>query len=229
MKKEKNLYNRYARKYPTLLALGPFVAAGYFAAVSIPIESSTWSTLLRVMFPIFSGTAGFYLLSQIIRSVAIGVFENSYFSSGLRMPSSIMMSDESHEFSADYKTKIKSKIRNDFGIDLGNLSLSSTDDLTRLRESIELVRARVKDGHLLLQHNWEYGFVRNFCGGSLVAVVLSLINVTIFGLILSIPGALLTNMIILGIYLIPVLVSRFAMYSYGRGYARVLFREYLTS
>ena len=50
----------------------------------------------------------------------------------------------------------------------------------RIRDAVGLIRSRVKDGHLLLQHNLEYGFIRNLFGGSILAFVVSVVSILLY-------------------------------------------------
>ena len=47
----------------------------------------------------------------------------------------------------------------------------------KIVEAMSLIRAKVKDGRLLLQHNIEYGFVRNLIGGNEIAAGNFTINI----------------------------------------------------
>jgi len=46
----------------------------------------------------------------------------------------------------------------------------------KIVEAVSIMREKVMDGHLLLQHNIEYGLWRNLIEGSTFALLISIIN-----------------------------------------------------
>ena len=98
-----------------------------------------------------------------------------------------------------------------------------------LVDCVSLIRGKVKDGRLLLQHNIEYGFVRNLIGGSAVAVFLAIFNLIVFGYFLELLLPFYISLFLAITYLLIVMVGRKIIQSYGLRYAKILIQEYLLS
>jgi len=88
-----------------------------------------------------------------------------------------------------------------------------------------LIRQKVKDGRLLLNHNIEYGFARNLVGGSIIGFAMSLFDIFYFcdkSNVLFYISIVLT-MLFLSIFLL----RKILMHNLGNQYAKRLFQEYL--
>lgn len=168
-----------------------------------------------------------YLLSQISRMVSKILFENKYKFQTVEflLPSSV-------ELSSDLKGKIYSKVSNDFQVTLPTMEeeASATDATRRkISEAISLIIDKVANGRLTLQHNIEYGFVRNLTGGSAIAVVASIFNCAFFGWVKPNENALVASLTLAGLYLLPIVFAKPVLKFYSKQYAQILFREYIRS
>jgi len=94
-------------------------------------------------------------------------------------------------------------------------------------EAVALIRQRVKDGRLVLQHNIEYGFFRNLAGCSVIAVLVSILDVGIFYWVAPNVVALRMSIVMILLYLFPIIAAKHLMRAHGKRYARVLIQEYL--
>ena len=92
-----------------------------------------------------------------------------------------------------------------------------------------LIRKRLKGNEFLLQHNTEYGAMRNAIGGSVLGAILSVLNIWFFSQIFPQGLAVVLSAVSLGLYAILIGLSRVIVDFYGRNYAKVLFREYIGS
>lgn len=97
----------------------------------------------------------------------------------------------------------------------------------KIKEAIDLVRSKVKDGHLLLQHNIEYGFVRNLMGGTIISIPISIFNISFFT-IQDNRMAVILSILLLFFYLFIVLIKKKILVYFANNYASVLFNEYLS-
>ena len=97
----------------------------------------------------------------------------------------------------------------------------------KIREIVGLIINKVKGGNLLLQHNIEYGFVRNLMGGSVVACIVSILNIILFKFVFMNKIVFVTSILTLLIYLMPIIFSKKILKHYADEYADKLFREYL--
>jgi len=135
-----------------------------------------------------------------------------------------MYSDD--EYSNEFKDKIRHSVNTDFSIQLPDADDEKRDEKgarKRIKDAVRVIIGKVKDGYLVLQHNIEYGFVRNLWGASLIGVLGSILLVFV-----SIPTSPLYVLgkvlaVVFGIYL----VFGFLIIKYlGRVYARKLIEEY---
>jgi hypothetical protein len=90
---------------------------------------------------------------------------------------------------------------------------------------VSLIRDKVKDGRLLLQHNIEYGFVRNLIGGAVIVFPLTALSAPFF--YFSHPIIFWTFLVMSAGFLTLIVFSRRILEIYGVAYAKVLIQEYM--
>ncbi|MEK7074382.1 MAG: HPP family protein [Patescibacteria group bacterium] len=145
------------------------------------------------------------------------------------MPTTNFLLFSDTHYSNEYKQQIREKILKDFGITLLSKEQEEKDEMAarkRIVEAASLIRGKVKDGRLLLQHNIEYGFARNLIGGSVIAFPTALIGVVLFYFFSYkvLPFVVLT--VSATIYLVLIIFSKKIMDVFGVAYAKVLIQEY---
>ena len=222
-----NEYGRKARLFPALLCSLPFLLLLHFA-ISPHIDSSLTSKL----FVMITGDISFavvltYLLAQINRTVSKILFEDKS-----KFPTTQMLLPSSKELSSNFRQKIEEKVSADFKMSLPTMADEQTDlegAKTRIKEIVSLIINKVGSGTLLLQHNIEYGFVRNLIGGSVIAFLISIVSSVIFGFVVRDHTALILGVFLTFCYLVPILFSKIILKHYSEEYARILFREYVGS
>lgn len=221
-----------ARLMPAVICSAPLLLL-YFSFLRASI-GPFFDAFLKVQWlgDISTAAVLMFLLAMVGRTIAKDIFERRWFRSDeTKMPTTEFMLYSSGEYSNDFKTRLRGKLNRDFGVHLPTAQQEAADEhgaRKQIAETVGLMRKKVKDGHLLLQHNIEYGFVRNLIGGSVVAVLASVANILIFQFVSPNPQALVTSIVMGGAYLLPLLLSKPLVHSYGKRYARVLFQEYLS-
>lgn len=217
-------YNIKARIFPAILCSIPFLITKHF--VIDPLLGTAFSNSI---FSIVVGDISIlvvltYLFSQINRVLSKGMFENKSI-----FPTTKMLLPSGKGISSVLRQELKGKIFRDFNINLPDLAEENSDfenSLLRIKEIVGLIISKVGDGKLLLQHNIEYGFIRNFAGGSVVASVVSLINIILTKIFYN-KTALILSIVLLVIYLLSILISKLILQRFSSDYAQILFREYL--
>ncbi len=147
------------------------------------------------------------------------------------MPTTEFLLHKNKEYSEQFKEKIYQKIKSDFGIQLTSIAEEQKNEISSrhlIAEAVSLIRDRVKNGRLLLNRNIEYGFIRNLIGGSVIAVVVSLISLLIFSFFDKNIVAMLVSSLFIFLYAVPILFSKTLIKKHGDRYARTLFQEYIT-
>jgi hypothetical protein len=224
-------YTITARIYPAIITSFPLVILSGFIINSDFIKLFTNFNYLKIASNISMPFIIVYLLAQINRFIAKEIFEKKYFKNELYMPTTNFMLFENDEYSDDFKLKIRDKIQKDFDITLPSKEQERGDNITarkQIVEAIGLVRNKVGKGKLLLQHNIEYGFVRNLIGGSTIAFLVSLLNIGIFKFYLKSDLALNISIATTIIFLAIIIISKFLINRYGILYAKRLFQEYMS-
>ena len=172
-----------------------------------------------------------FFLSQFGRVIGKNVFEKKYFKDEKFMPTTnfLLFSDET--YSEQHKLKIREKISQDFNSKLPTKEEEEQDianSRTIIVELMALVRGKLKENTFLLQHNIEYGAIRNLIGGSVLGLLLSLGNIIFFKYIAVNELAANISVVTLIVYGMIILLSKILIEFYGQSYAKILFREYLS-
>ena len=173
-----------------------------------------------------------YYLSEFGRIMGKNVIEKRYFRDESEMPTTNFLMHSDDTYSSEYKQKFRDGVHSEFGLGLPNLNDEAADEsATRARivEAMALVRKKLKDNEFLLQHNIEYGAMRNAIGGALLGAILSLINIWFFSRIVPHELAVTLSVVTLILYLLLLALSKVIVNFYGRNYAKVLFREFMGS
>lgn len=186
---------------------------------------------VRFIGDITIGVAFLILLALVGRSISKDIFESAWFRSDeTRMPTADFLLHADKEYSDSFKAKIHQKIKDDFDIEIFSAEqerLNEAGARKVIAESVAFIRHRLKDGRLLLKRNIEYGFFRNFIGCSVVAAVISLINIIIFSFADPNRTALILSVVLAVFYALPIALSKKLMNGHGKRYARTLFQEYM--
>jgi len=226
-----NSYYLKARLFPTVLTSIPaIILYNKFVATIYHDKLENIYTALPTVTDIILSSAIVFLHVQINRFISKEIFQRHYFRDEINMPTTNLLLKSNSELEPSIKQKIENKIKSKFGIVLLTSTEESADE-QRARKliatSVSQIRNVLRENTLLLQHNIEYGFFRNFIGGSFLALLQSLIIVffslfngdiitTNFGLILTI------------IYFIPILLSKLIINIYGKYYSKILYEQFLT-
>lgn len=224
-------YYIIARIFPTLLAIAPFYIFQYFFLN--PVLGEFWNDLLglKIAANASFSIALFFLLLQSGRLFS-KLLENKIFNNGLNFPTTNYLLHLDNTYSPEYTLKIHQKIKEDFDINLSSTKHEKINDQQARRlvsEAMSHIRAKVKRGRLLGQHNDEYGFVRNLAGLSIIASLMSIINVVFFSLVIQNLAAFAVSTLMFFLYSAYALLSTKIINYVGCNYAKVLIQEYMRS
>ncbi len=171
-----------------------------------------------------------YFLSEIGRIISKNIFQRFFFKEEIYMPTTnyLMFSDQT--YSRNHKIDIRKKVLSDFVVSLPTSDEENSDELDsrkRIVETMARIRKKLEKNKFLLQHNIEYGAMRNAIGGSVIGILVSIFNIIFFSKDISIDLAVNISIATLLIYSLLVLFSKVIIEFYGNNYAKILFREYL--
>lgn len=227
----KNSYYVQARLFPTILTIIPLL----ILTNSVIINSLTdkLESVLKVL-PILTNlglsAALIFLMVQINRFVAKEVFQNLFFKDEMLMPTTNHLLWKDEYFEDSIKAKIRQKILEMFELNLYSEEQeiqNETNARKLIITAVSQIRNVLRGNKLLLQHNIEYGFFRNLFGGSLMAILFSLLLI-IYGFVLNTSGIIVIGSICFLLYLILVLVGKKFIKKYGDYYSKILYEQFLT-
>ncbi|MDQ1771399.1 hypothetical protein GQR60_12625 [Labilibaculum sp. A4] len=229
---KKNTYYLKARLFPTIICAIPILSTYFFGfsdkAKSFVdfLQGFTWTGDVTI------SVALIFLMVQTNRFAAKEIFQRFFFKDEIKMPTTNYLLHSDSFFSKDIKRRLYLKVFNDFKITLADEDSENQNELEARKTiitAVSQIRNTTRENKLLLQHNIEYGFMRNLVGGAAVAGIISLFNLYYFSQITSVDFAFKMNLVLIIIYLIPILFSKVIVKRYGHYYAKVLFEQYLNN
>ncbi len=221
-------YSRVARLYPALITLVPVFLLTLGLAQNELVKLLGDIMAIRVVGGVSINVAALFLLIQANRFIGKEVFERWYFEDELRMPTTEMLLSSSTQISPQVRSKIDTLCQRDFGLHLPTVDEQEEDEMLARRRIVEIVaqiRQTVRDGHLLLQHNIEYGFARNLIGGAPLGITLSL-ACTLYYYEIS-RGIALFSVALAILWGLLLLLSKTIIGRFGVLYAKRLIQEYI--
>lgn len=230
------MYNSYiikARILPSIISMGmPIFVFNHFF---LSTEFSNFVAdvfKLKIISNVTISLIFLLLLSEIGRFLGKFLFEDIYFKEEYKMPTTTFLLFKDKNYSDEYKNKIRTKILDDFKLSLSTRTEENNNEkLARKRiiEAMGLIRGRLHGNKFLLQHNIEYGTMRNLIGGAVLGIIFSIFNIIFFSLYFKNPLAIYISIFTLFIYACIIFFSKTIMRFYSNRYTKILYREYLGS
>ncbi|MEX2411995.1 MAG: hypothetical protein WD607_11640 [Candidatus Paceibacterota bacterium] len=221
-----------ARLFPTILTSIPILCLYYFA-IGKDLESFiTFLSEIKWIGNVTISAAIVFAFVQINRFTSKELFQRFYFKDEIEMPTTKYLLIDNSFFASHIKDKIRLKIASDFEIQLLDEHAEKDNPIEAKKvivSAVSRIRNSTRNNKMILQHNIEYGFVRNLIGGSLIAVIISSINLFVFSKLIQTPLAFKISLATLVLYIFPILLSKFVITKYGHYYAKTLFEQYLNS
>lgn len=223
-------YMVFARLLPAVLSSMPIYAAvSVLGGSELKAIIAEWSTIKTTGGAAIGSIALWYALMTANRTISKFLFERKQFVDELDFPTTRMLLHSDTSLTAGYKARLHQKIHDDFGVQIPDANTEATNGIESRRiiaEAVGLVRKTVGSPKMLLQHNIEYGFIRNLAGGAVLALAASLIFLAV-----SAVFPTTSRFIVFGtcgaLSVLVLIVRPWAMKRYGDQYATILFREYL--
>jgi len=222
-------YYQKARILPSLIVLIPFIIFATYCEMEDFKNIVDGLFKIRIIGHLTISIALLYLLIQINRFLGKFFFEKYLFNNELELPTTAFLLFSNKEFSEDYKVRIRKNIENDFNVKMPNKQDEQEnliDTKKKIAETVGLIRQKVKKGRLLHQHNIEYGFARNFIGGSILGFLMSVFNINYF-MIQSNDSVVIINIFLTIIFLLTIIFCKLIINILGKQYAKRLFQEYM--
>ncbi|WP_140414174.1 hypothetical protein [Bathymodiolus platifrons methanotrophic gill symbiont] len=170
-----------------------------------------------------------YYLSEAGRFISKNIFEKIYFKDEMYMPTTNYLLFQNTKYSSSFKKRIHNKVLSDFGIKLLSSKKEILDENEARRKIVEtmaLIRKKLRKNAFLVQHNIEYGAMRNTIGGSVLGALFSIFNIIFFKFYFESNLAVYISISTLIIYLLFIIFSKVIVNFYGNNYAKIIYREY---
>lgn len=223
MKKIFSQYYITARLFPTIIGLVPvFIFQYVFLDNILDIKSF----ISPVLIDISLSSVILYTFNQYFVRIPSKIFENLIFKNQLYFPATNFLMYSNREYSSNFKDEIRKSVKKDFSIELPNKYFENKHEIDarkRIKEIVNLIINKVRDGHLVLQHCAEYGFVRNLWGSSITGIIGSILIICY-----SNNGNLINHIgvALLILYSLYFLIGFFIIRYFSYLYAKRLIGEY---
>jgi hypothetical protein len=225
-----NSYELKARKFPAIITIFPILIFSHFYLYKIIPELLNSILATKIVGDISVVLVLLYLVEQISRFTSKKYLQDDLFKDELHFPTTSYLLYSDKKYTAERKDKIRLKIVQDFKINLMSLEEEKTNEIEarkKIKEAIDLIRSKVKDGRLLLQHNIEYGFVRNLIGGMIISIPISFFDVLFF-IWQKNNVATTLSLTLFSLYSVIFFMRKNILLYFAHNYANVLYNEYLS-
>lgn len=222
-------YEIKARLFPAFLSIFPLILFSHFYLYQ-KIPQFIDSIILTKVFSDISIIVIFlYAVMQLSRFISKKFLQDNFFKNELYFPTTEYLLHSDNKYSQEHKEKIREKITNDFGIALlgrKEEEIDQNEARKKINEAVGLIRSKVKNGRLLLQHNIEYGYIRNLLGGLIIAIPFSLFDFFFFIFQNNLPAVIISAIAFL-IYFAILMSGKAILKYHAYNYADILYNEYL--
>jgi hypothetical protein len=219
-----------ARLFPTIITSIPLLI--FIFSILAPRYTSALqqiSNVLPILTSLGISAALIFLLVLINRLLAKEIFERIYFKDDTHMPTTSYLLWQHPFYEKSIKMEIREKMNSRYGIVLTSEEDEAANELScrkRISSAVSRVRNDLRENKLLLQHNIEYGFMRNLLGGCVVAILFS-IAIIVFGYLEASYNLKVVGWVCFGVYLLPVVFSKVLIGRHGHYYCKMLFEQFL--
>lgn len=219
-----------ARLAPTLLTSIPLLTIYYFGFSDTLIGYIDFLKDFKWIGDLVLSTAIIFLLMQINRFISKELFQNIFFNGELKFPTTTTLLNKSKSLPEGIKSKIRDKIKETYQIDLLNQEDEEKDEKearSTIVSAVGQIRNSLREDKMVKQHNIEYGFMRNFIGGSTLAVIASILGIYIFEEYkpIDLPYKICIGLCIF--YSLFILLSKYILKRYAENYSLVLFNQFM--
>ncbi|MBU4124622.1 MAG: hypothetical protein KKI14_04130 [Nanoarchaeota archaeon] len=224
-----NPYELKARKFPAIITMLPILLFFHFYFYKIIPELLDSILFTKIFGDISIVLVLLFFVEQISRFISKKFLQDNLFQDELHFPTTNFLLYSDQTYTLERKEKIRIKIKKDFNINLLKAVEEKNDEneaRKRIKEAVDLIRNKVKDGRLLLQHNIEYGFVRNLIGGLVILLPFSFFT-SIFFMFEKNNLAMVLSIFLFLFFSIIFLNKKSILIYFAHNYANILYNEYL--
>jgi len=185
---------------------------------------------LKLFSAITISSISLVFLAELSRAISKQLFQRVMFQDELQLPTTQFMLYKDPTYSEDFKNRFRSRVLKEFKVVLPTAAEEQAmedDARKRIAEAVTAIRKKLHGNAFLLQHNIEYGAIRNSLGGAILAVILNVANIILFWRFVLNPFAVRISLCLIVAYCAWIAMGPWMVRIYGRSYARILYREYM--
>jgi hypothetical protein len=227
------IYEKKARLYPVIIAmLLPLFLIIHLSSKMISTFNQLeeiWNIAISIIPASLITGALMYGVKSLSRSTSKALFQFPLFKENeSKMPTTELILWKNKSISRQNKKLIHEKVQNDLGLVLMTEEQEEADEEEArhlIADAVKQIRERTRENTILFNYLCSYGFIRNFMGANVWALII------VFCLgVLNHFNELIGNGIIFGAIFIILLsypVTIFLLKFNGKEYARQLYTAYL--
>lgn len=219
-----------ARLFPSLLTSIPLLVLTNSFLITNAAQLLPLNAVSKILLSIGISSALLFLMVQINRVVAKEIFQKLYFQDELKMPTVNQLMAHDLTIEESIKNIIRQRMQQYYSITFLEYSMEKSDELRArklIATCVSQARNDLRSNGLLLQHNIEYGFIRNLIGGSLLAFIFS-IGTILYSVEIKNSALQFTGIFLAMIYLLIILLSKSLINYYGKIYSKIFFEQFLS-
>ncbi len=227
------VYEKKARLYPVigamLIPLFLIILLSSQMVATLNKLEQIWNIAISIVPATLITGALTYGVKLLSRSTSKALFQFPLFKENeSRMPSTELILWQNLSLSKQRKKQIHEKIKNDIGIELLSEEQEKSDENEArilIADAVRQIRERTRDNVILFNYNCNFGFIRNFMGANVWALLI-VICIGIFNFVspmLDSKYFYFASIIIIISYPIAFLLMK----QIGKEYARQLYTAYL--
>ncbi|GAB0481668.1 hypothetical protein KML24007_04140 [Alistipes indistinctus] len=220
-----------ARLFPTILTSIPLLIFVFsIIAPQYTDALNEVSNILPILTSLGISAALIFLIVLINRLLAKEIFQRYYFKEDTHLPTTSYLLWE-HPF---YENVVKREIREKINVRYGVVLMNEEDEKANesisrkhIAAAVARIRNELRGNKMVLQHNIEYGFMRNLLGGCIIAIIFS-ITIIAFGYLKENYNLRIVGWVCLGVYALPIIFSKALMNRHGHYYCKMLYDQFLS-
>lgn len=227
------VYERRARLYPVIVSMLPplillILFGSKIASLFTKLEE-IWNIAIAIIPATAITGALTYGLKTLARTTSKFIFQFPLFlEDESKMPTTELLLWKNKSLSKKNKAQIHDNIKNNVGLELMNHEEEQADESEArllIVDAVKQIRERTRDNLILFNYNCNFGFIRNYMGANIWALLI----VICLGVINYINPTINQNYIFLaGIFiLVSFPISFLILKQIGREYARQLYTAFL--
>lgn len=225
-------YTWKARILPCIISVIPLCILWFFLSENVQLkELGAYLLGLKFYGGITLSIVFLYFYAQVLR-ITSKIIEEKLFYNKAGFPTTYFMTYADNTFSKSYKDKYRQLVKKQFDLDLLNETEEASDAVEarkRLNESTQLIKTKIKKGHLVLQQNIWYGFVRNLIGGMIYSIIFCIMNIIAGSIWYKNPILIISSIVLLVVYTIVFLLRKQILIQTAEAYANQLIAEFMGS